>query len=75
MYCNDTATWKYMEGLIEQTPDIYGVELQHALFAAYNVDVDVSTITRALRRRGFTQKIVRFVLLIASTAHSDTQAY
>ena len=71
MYCDDAATWKYIESLVEQTPDIYGGELQYALFAAYNVDVDVSTIMRALRRRGFTQKKVGFILLIASMAHSS----
>ncbi|KAF8803807.1 hypothetical protein BYT27DRAFT_7108568 [Phlegmacium glaucopus] len=46
----------YLESLVERTPDIYGKELQYALFAAYNVDVDISTITRALHRRGFTRK-------------------
>ena len=51
-----------MEGLVEQTPDIYGIELQYALFVAYNVDVDVSTITRALHRRGFTWKKVHFII-------------
>jgi hypothetical protein len=59
-YEDDTATWKYLESLVEQTPDIYGRELQHALFVAYNIDVDVSTITRALHRRGFTRKKVGF---------------
>ncbi|KAF8811482.1 hypothetical protein BYT27DRAFT_7023783, partial [Phlegmacium glaucopus] len=48
----------YLESLVEQTPDIYGRELQYALFVAYNVDVDVSTIIRTLHRRGFTRKKV-----------------
>ncbi|KAF8954675.1 Homeodomain-like protein [Flammula alnicola] len=51
----------YLESLVERTPDIYGRELQYALFVAYNVDVDVSTITRALHRRGFTRKKVSFL--------------
>ena len=59
---SDAANLKYLESLVEQTPDIYGRELQFALFVAYNVDVDVSTIMRALHRRGFTQKKVGFII-------------
>jgi hypothetical protein len=42
------------------TPDIHRKELQYALFVAYNVDIEVSTITRVLYRRGFTRKKVGF---------------
>ena len=49
---------QYLENLVEQRSDIYMKELQHALFAAYNVEVDGSTITRALHRRGFTRKTI-----------------
>jgi len=47
-----------LENLVEQQPDIYAKELQHALFTAYDVEVDATTITRALRRQGFTRKKV-----------------
>ena len=33
-------------------------EMKNALFIAYNVEVDETTITRALRKRGFTRKKV-----------------
>jgi hypothetical protein len=41
---------------VEKQPDIYARELQHALFVAYDVKVDTTTITRALHRHGFTRK-------------------
>ncbi|KIJ91793.1 hypothetical protein K443DRAFT_75422, partial [Laccaria amethystina LaAM-08-1] len=46
----------YLESLVEKQPDIYARELQHALFMAYDVEVDTTTITRALHRHGFTCK-------------------
>lgn len=65
-----TYTWKYLESLVEKTPDIYGGELQYALLVAFNIDVDVSTIRRALHRRGFTYKKVRSSLRVEWVAQS-----
>ena len=56
--------WYLWKG-VEQTPDIYGRELQYALFVTYNVDVDVSTIIRTLHRHGFTRKKVGFYLVLS----------
>ncbi|KAF8805110.1 hypothetical protein BYT27DRAFT_7224881 [Phlegmacium glaucopus] len=58
--CLTSLEVSYLESLIEQRPDIYMKELQHALFVAYNVEVDGSNITRALHRRGFTRKKVLY---------------
>jgi hypothetical protein len=49
---------QYLKSLIEQRPDIYTRELKAALFKAYEVEVDGSTITRELHWRGFTRKKV-----------------
>ena len=54
---------QYLESLIEQRPDTYAKELQYALYTAYDVVVDVATITRALHNRGFTRKKVCWYLL------------
>ncbi|EDQ98175.1 uncharacterized protein LACBIDRAFT_336207 [Laccaria bicolor S238N-H82] len=50
---------EYLESLIEQRPDIYVTELQNALFVTYGAEVDASTITQTLYRRGFTRKKVQ----------------
>jgi len=49
---------QYLESLVEKRPDIMVQEMQNALYIAYNVEVDGTTITRALRKRGFTRKKV-----------------
>ena len=49
---------QYLESVIERRPDAYAKELRHALFIAYNIDVNETTITRTLQRRGFTRKKV-----------------
>ncbi|KII84379.1 hypothetical protein PLICRDRAFT_118149, partial [Plicaturopsis crispa FD-325 SS-3] len=46
-------------GCIERAPDIYLSELQDELEGTCAVRVDVSTIWRALTRRGFTRKKVK----------------
>jgi len=42
--------------LVEKQPDIYARELQHALFMAYDVEMDTTTITCMLHRHRFTCK-------------------
>jgi hypothetical protein len=42
--------------LVKKQLDIYARELQHALFMAYDVKVDTTTITCASHRHGFTRK-------------------
>jgi len=49
----------YLESLIERTPDIYGSELKSALSQSRGVEVDESTITRSLHRRGYTRKKIQ----------------
>ena len=49
---------QFLESLVEQRPDIYLKELQHALFVVYDVEVSNNTVNRALRNRGFTRKKV-----------------
>ncbi|KAJ2932106.1 hypothetical protein H1R20_g5000, partial [Candolleomyces eurysporus] len=46
----------YAEGLIERTPDLYIFELQEQLEEAYGLHVDPTTISRSLKRAGFTRK-------------------
>ncbi|KAJ7869840.1 hypothetical protein B0H13DRAFT_1896462 [Mycena leptocephala] len=43
----------YLEGLIQQTPDIYLVELQQCLFESTGLDVAQTTIRDALLRLGY----------------------
>ena len=47
---------QYLESLIERTPDLYLHELKADLEENHGVSVDISTIHRTLRRRGFTLK-------------------
>ncbi|KAI0313210.1 hypothetical protein OF83DRAFT_1044054, partial [Amylostereum chailletii] len=49
----------FLEALIERTPDINFTELQHDLFLLCNVTVSLSTISRTLRRLGYTRKKVQ----------------
>ena len=64
---------QYLESLVEQRPDIYTRELKAALFKAYEVEVDGSTITQELHQCGFTRKKVtrRVALLESATKNSD----
>ncbi|EPQ59948.1 Homeodomain-like protein [Gloeophyllum trabeum ATCC 11539] len=49
----------YLESLIERRPDTYLSELQDSLLDACGISVDQRTISRTLKRRGFTRKVVR----------------
>ncbi|KAJ7649670.1 hypothetical protein FB45DRAFT_702708, partial [Roridomyces roridus] len=49
----------YLEGLIERRPDSTASELRWGLFDGMRVNVDESTITRALHRHGYSYKKVR----------------
>ncbi|KAJ7884799.1 hypothetical protein B0H14DRAFT_3432206 [Mycena olivaceomarginata] len=49
---------KYLEGLVERKPDSTAAELRHGLREGMRIDVDESTITRALHRRGYLFKTV-----------------
>ena len=55
------ATLQYLESLIERTPDLYLRELKADLEENRGVSVDVSTIYRTLRRRGFALKKNSFI--------------
>jgi len=46
----------YLESHIERRPDIYLHELRWELISNRRVEVDISTISRSLRRRGYTRK-------------------
>ncbi|KAJ7342372.1 hypothetical protein DFH08DRAFT_704026 [Mycena albidolilacea] len=50
---------EYLEALIERQPDIFLSELKIALEEGRGVDVDETTISRSLLRRGWTRKQVR----------------
>ncbi|KAJ6512412.1 hypothetical protein C8R45DRAFT_787044, partial [Mycena sanguinolenta] len=49
----------YLEGLVERKPDSTAAELRQGLFEGMQIDVDESTTTRTLRRRGYSFKKVR----------------
>ena len=49
---------QYVEGLIEQRPDIYLSEIQDHLFKAFDISISLPTIHRSLKRRGYTRKKV-----------------
>ena len=51
-----TNLGKYLESLLERTPDLYLRELQKDLAVNREVCVGISTISRTLKRRGFTRK-------------------
>ncbi|KAL4247973.1 Homedomain-like superfamily protein, partial [Pleurotus pulmonarius] len=46
----------FIEGLVEQQPDIYLSEIRHALRSVLDLDVSLSTISRSLLRRGLSRK-------------------
>lgn len=50
---------EYLEGLIECRPDSTAAELRQGLREGMQIDVDESTITRTLHRRGYSFKKVR----------------
>jgi len=52
---------KFLDRLIEQTPDLYIDELQAALQEELQVEVCSETIWRELLRRGLTRKKVCFL--------------
>jgi transposase len=49
---------QYLEGLIERRPDSTASELCQGLYEGMQIDVNESTITRALRNRGYSFKKV-----------------
>ncbi|KAJ6448761.1 hypothetical protein C8R45DRAFT_850143 [Mycena sanguinolenta] len=49
----------YLEGLVERRPDSTAAELRQGLREGMQIDVDESTITRTLHRRGYSFKKVR----------------
>ncbi|KAJ7923670.1 hypothetical protein B0H13DRAFT_1602333 [Mycena leptocephala] len=57
----------YLEGLVQQTPDIYLVELQQCLFESTGLDVAQTTIRDALLRLGYTRKCVSIFVSVLST--------
>lgn len=50
---------KYIESLVERTPDIFMAELQFELQEARGVHASSHRIREAMRQRGFTRKCVR----------------
>ncbi|KAI0365358.1 hypothetical protein BV20DRAFT_938165 [Pilatotrama ljubarskyi] len=61
---------EYLESLIERQPDLMLSELRDQLEAAYGIEVDVTTISRSLHRRGYTHKKAGKFLLIFACLHS-----
>lgn len=55
---------QYLESLVERTPDIYISELQEQLEGAYGIRVSPPTITRTLKRAGFSRKKVGNLALV-----------
>ena len=49
-------SFKYLESLLERTPDLYLHELQKDLVLNRGVYVSLSTISRTLQKRGLTRK-------------------
>ena len=47
---------KYLESLFERTPDLYLHKIQGDLIINRGIDVLLNTISRTLRKRGFTRK-------------------
>jgi len=47
---------KYLESLLERTPDLYLHELRKDLVSNRSVYVSLSTISRTLQKRGLTRK-------------------
>lgn len=54
--CTLSSHKKYLESLLERTPDLYLRELQRDLMTNRGVHVSLGTISRTLKRRGFTRK-------------------
>ncbi|KAJ7664032.1 hypothetical protein DFH06DRAFT_986606, partial [Mycena polygramma] len=52
-------------GLVERTPDIFLYELQAELLE-HDIEASLTSIWRALRRRGFTRKRVSNCILITA---------
>jgi hypothetical protein len=57
IYCTQ-CYFQYLVGRIQQTPDVYLEELSEELRRHLGTRVSISTIWRALRAQGFTQKMV-----------------
>jgi hypothetical protein len=47
---------QFLESCIERQPDIFLTEMQDQLQEICGVDISISTISRTIRRRGFTRK-------------------
>ncbi|KAJ4499392.1 hypothetical protein C8R41DRAFT_729452, partial [Lentinula lateritia] len=47
---------QFLEGLLEQTPDLYLYEIKERLEDVYGANYTESTISRTLERRGWTRK-------------------
>ena len=51
-----SGIFKYLESLLERTPDLYLHKLQNDLLTNRGVHVSLSTISKTLRKRGLTRK-------------------
>ena len=62
VHCLPVLSWssdvgsQFLEGLVERQPDISLEELHNALAETINVHVSMQTVSRMLRRRGFSRK-------------------
>lgn len=63
---NTNACCQYIEGLIEQKPDLYLTEIREQVNKVLDIDVSERTISNSLKRRGFTRKKVCLLFLLAT---------
>jgi len=52
-----------MIALLEHSPDLYLDEIQEQLFEMHDIDISLATITRTLKRLGYSNKKVSLCIL------------
>lgn len=61
-------SYQFLQGTIRHSPDVYLDEMKELLEERIGVEVNESTIWRALYRSGFTMKKVRLTLAQAGVS-------
>ncbi|OAX31033.1 hypothetical protein K503DRAFT_815713 [Rhizopogon vinicolor AM-OR11-026] len=63
--------FQFLESCIERQPDILLTEMQDRLREICGVEVSISTISRTIRRRGFTRKkVITHTILVMYIQHN-----
>ncbi|KAJ7229030.1 hypothetical protein GGX14DRAFT_344831, partial [Mycena pura] len=62
--------YRYIAALLQQKPDMYRDELQLQLLLVYKVEISLPTLTRTLKRMGYTNKKVCYLTLTRLSALS-----